>query len=259
MPLWMIPAGIAAAGAIGYALNQDDDISSPTFADINLERDNPAMWEQIQKNRMAIEGAKRALEARRQGMTDMERRRVAESRDQLANQQSHLGLLGSSVGANAQASMVSQLQADIAERAFQEEFQRRQYMDQLQGREADLYNTGLTQAMQGKQGQYQHRMAEQDAKNQFWGGIMGAGIGVGGSMIGGAMAKPAANSISTGVAGGGTYGMYNSGGPSLGVDSSIYSPPPQFSSNMVQGGGYSVAQPNFMRSPQGLVGGRSPY
>lgn len=258
--LAIIGGSIAGGGALGYMMNQDD-ISSPTYADINLERDNPAMWSQIIKNREAIEGARRALETRRQGMTDMERRRVAESRDQLANQQSQLGLLGSSVGANAQAAMTSRLHADIAERAYQEEMQRRQYMNQLQSHEADLYGTGLNQAMQGKMGQYNNAMAEQQAKNQFWSSIMGGGIGVLGSGIKGSMsAAPTTTPITTTP----TNTIYSGTPDNYGYGPGNYSfsmpqNPPQLSANMIPASGPSYASnygaPSYFNSPQARAGG----
>lgn len=180
------PYGAIAGGAIGGLLGlfngNDSSPSSPLFSDINLARDNPQLWAEIQKNNALISEAQRMYNNRRQGMTYGEKMGLEDALANQRSQQAYQGTLGSSVGVGQQAMLEARLRDSIANRALQEQQALYNQYAQAQGRGYEMTRQGIMDVMGQNQGAYNQARADEQASNQFYGSLLGGGL----QMLGGA-------------------------------------------------------------------------
>lgn len=179
-----IPAAIGAAGQIAGMLEDSPEYKAQSFRDINLQNENPDLYAETLKMRMAADEAERMYTARRSGATQAEQRELgqglARSQEILANQ----GLLGSSVGTSQMADTESRLRGAIAERALREQ---QALYQQAQAARGNVFN-----AMRGMQGDvmnernraaqinYGDQQGESQAQNQFFSGLFNSGANLAG-------------------------------------------------------------------------------
>lgn len=169
-----IMAGAGLGGALGGALEPNDH--PPTYADINLKKENPELWKELQRLR-AINKEYESLYARRaQGPNSAE---LIAKEDALArgrDVQNSKGTLGSSAGVQMQADLENRVMASIQERAAAE--QERLLNGQRQS-EAQ-YMEALSGAQQGALGvrnaRYMADQAESEAQNQFYSSLANSGM-----------------------------------------------------------------------------------
>jgi len=169
-------AGYGAGGAISGAFKRDPKM--PSLADVNLARDNPELWKQLQELKAMNFELDRQYAQRREGATAGEISQMGEARSQAYERQGNQGLIGSSTGAGLMGKQEAEMQNALQERIFRERqamlqasMQGRQnYLGQLQGAQQN--------ALAGMQGQVQNQIANDAARNQFYSGIFNAGAGM---------------------------------------------------------------------------------
>lgn len=167
-------AGAGAGGALAGLFSGSSDV--PNYSDIDLKKDNPELWKQLQELKALTSEYERLYSQRRQGQTAAEKIQVEDSRSQLKDQLSNRGLVGSSAGAGMMGDYEARLQAAIAERAFQEE---QQLLAALQNSRASYMNMltgGQQMAMQPMMAEYGAQMGEDQARNQFFSGLFNSGL-----------------------------------------------------------------------------------
>jgi hypothetical protein len=194
----MLPlaVGLMAVGAAGTAygmMKPRQKYTSPNYNDIDLSRDNPALYAELQKYEEMGKQLEALYNQRKTGPNASEMR----MRDQaMADQRASLaarGSLGGSTELLAGQDLNQRFQDEVMQRAFQEQqalMAQRLAQGQAQaGMFANAQQNIYGNMANANMLDYQSRMAQDQARNQMFSGLMGAGIGAyGANQQAGAMA-----------------------------------------------------------------------
>lgn len=176
-PLTMMALGTMGAGALGslYGMLKPDP-KTPSLADVDLARDNPDLWKQLQQLQSMNRELDTMYRTRRAGATASELAQLGAGRSQLSDQLATRGLVGSSAGSQQQAAAEAQMQAAIQQRAYQEMMQLMQARQQAEQQYTQNFSNAQQQALASKFPGYQAQMQNNAERNQFYGGLFGAGM-----------------------------------------------------------------------------------
>lgn len=175
-PLTIGTLGIGALGSLGGLFSSAPAV--PTYRDVNLARQNPDLWKQLQELQTMSAELDKQYKNRQQGATAGEMANIAQARGQAYERQGNQGLIGSSAGSSMMGRQEAEMQNALQQRIRQE--QQALLAQAMQGRQA--YASALQSAQQQQlaalQAQQQQAMGEQQSRNQFFGGIMNSGLGM---------------------------------------------------------------------------------
>lgn len=173
-------AGYGAGSGLGGLADGSDPYKAPSFSDVDLKTANPELWAQLQKELALADESERLYNQRQQGMNYQERTGLNEALSGAAHRQANMGQLGSAVGNAQMADAEARLRSNIAQRAFGEQQQLLAASQQARAGYAEHLLSGqqasLNPMTQQAQMNYQNQLAEEQAKNQFSSGLMGAGL-----------------------------------------------------------------------------------
>jgi len=161
-----IGAGIGALGGLLGFMHH-----TPQYSDIDLAKDNPELYKQIQANQALLAQANAAYQARRSGVTASEQMARSQAMAQTQNGLASQGLLGTSYGLSSATDQNNKLNASLQDRIYQEQLG---LMQNAQNQGQTVYNQtkgALDDVMAAKQGQ----SAQQTG---LYSGLMGAGAGL---------------------------------------------------------------------------------
>lgn len=203
---WGVAAGLGGGALLGLtgksrpSLPQmsfsPDSLKSYSFSDINLSRDNPQMYAELQKNAALIQQAQDILNSRSAGMTALEQRNMQQTMGDYSSRLASQGLIGDPVAEQARADQENKIHQQAAENAYN---QRAQMMGQLSS-----MNQGQLSATQGALGQvmnaneanrqaslnrdalingrqmqgYQAGMDQYNTQQGMYGGLLSGGLGM---------------------------------------------------------------------------------
>lgn len=167
---------LMGAGGLGMLKGLFSSNQTPSLSDVNLQRDNPELYQQLQQMQSVVGEYQNAYNQRRQGATAGELAGMAQSRAADSSRMGNLGLIGSSAGQSMMGGFEAQQQNALQQRIFQE---RQQALQGLQGAQQN-YTSALgnaqSQDLQALMGQHQGNLAGQTAQNQFFSGMLGSGL-----------------------------------------------------------------------------------
>lgn len=169
-----VPIAIGVAGALKNMFSKGPHV--PTLADINLQRDNPELWKELENLRAMTGEMERMYGERRQGATSGEMAGQAKARSSMNEQLGNLGLVGSSAGASAMGAFEAQQQDALQQRIFQEQMALMQAQQQAQQNYIQSFDNAQRTALGVGQSQVQDHRQEQQGQNQFFGGLVNAGM-----------------------------------------------------------------------------------
>lgn len=182
------PIGAAIGGGLGFlgglfsGSDKEPEYVSPSFADINLQNENPELYAELMRMQAMSDQAEQMYNQRRAGMTYGERQGLNEAMSNQAQQQANQGLLGSSAGAAMQADAEARLRDQIQQRAFQEQQALFNNLAQQRAAKANALMAAQNQIMglktHGADVNYNQAMAEDQAANQFYSGLFNGGLGM---------------------------------------------------------------------------------
>lgn len=192
LPLAIGLMAVGGAGAAYGLMKKPQQYNSPNYDDIDLARDNPALYAELQKYEKLGNVLEAQYNQRKTGPNNAElRMRDQALNDQRNNLQSR-GALGGSTSLLAERDLNARFQEEVMARAFQE--QQAMMAQRLAQRQAQAQMFGNAQQgimanmNQAAMMDYQGRQAQDQARNQFFTGLMGAGAGMyGASQQAGAM------------------------------------------------------------------------
>lgn len=167
--------GAGLGGGISNALFGGPG-DAPTYGDINLQKENPELWKELEELKAATSEYQSALTRRRSGPTPNEMIQKREAEDQIQAGLANRGLVGSSAGTGLMADAEARLSAQIQERAFQEEQQLMAAKTQAQAQYLNSLQGGLHMAMEPRMASYQNDQQEDMAKNQLYSGLFNSGL-----------------------------------------------------------------------------------
>lgn len=213
----MIGAGIG--GSLGGMLKPREKYKSPSFADIDLARDNPALFAELQKYEQLGSRLEALYNQRRTGPSAAEQRmKEGALQDQRQNMASR-GLLGGSTSMLAEQDLNRRFQEDVMARSAAEQ---QALMGQLLAQRQNQIGlmSGAQNAIMGNLGQeamtdYNSRVANDQARNQFFMGLAQGGMGLYG-------ANQQANAMNANTAALAAQRQAYAGVPQAGA----YAPPP---------------------------------
>jgi hypothetical protein len=222
----VIGGGLGALA--GLFAGNDKEVTSPLFSDINLQTENPELYNQLQQYKASLDQYQKLYNARAGGILPSEKRAMDQQASSVAEQQAGLGILGSSQGNRQQAEANAILRDQIAQRAFQEQQGMAGQLASMQGNQYNMTNQALQQAMNARMGQFNNQQADLQSSNQFYGGMLTGGLqglasGINANRLGGLYDRlyPSGTNI-----GGGYMGNFT--GPSSSYSSSSYLNPLQY-------------------------------
>jgi hypothetical protein len=175
-----IMAGIGAAGMLKGMLEDSPEYNAPSFADIDLQKENPELWKELQRELALADQAEALYNNRRKGATFSEKQEMQDSINSLLQRQGSMGQLGSAVGASQAVSAENLLRSRIAERAFREEQAllgqsmnaRRSYLGDVSSAQQAV----MAPLQQKAQAEYQNAQQEQMGMNQMFSGLFNGGL-----------------------------------------------------------------------------------
>lgn len=183
----MLPlaVGLMAVGAAGTAYGMSkgrQKYTSPNYADIDLSKDNPALYAELQKYEQLGNRLEALYNQRKTGPNAQEMR----MRDQAMNDQraslAARGGLGGSTELLANRDLNMNFQQQVQQQAFQEQQAMMQQMLAQRAQQAQMFGNaqqGIYQNQaQANMMDYQSRMAQDQARNQMFSGLLGAGAGM---------------------------------------------------------------------------------
>jgi hypothetical protein len=183
--------GLMAVGGAGMAygmMKGRQKYNSPNYNDIDLAKDNPALYAELMKYQQMVQAQEALYNQRGTGPTMSEERARSQ---QLADMRSSLaarGSLGGSTEFLAQQDLNARFQDEVAQRTFQQQQAMMQQLAAMKGNQYNMYaqaqgdimNKLTNEAMMD----YQSRQAQDQARNQFFSGLMSGGMGLYGAKIG---------------------------------------------------------------------------
>lgn len=187
----MIPLVIAGIGAAGMAYGMMKDrqkYNSPNYSDIDLAKDNPELYAQLMKYEQLGKELEAQYAQRMTGPSASEQRAKQAMLDNMRGSLAARGSLGGSTELLAARDVEQQFMDQVAQNMRAEQaalMQQRlaqgaqQYNMFAQG-QGDIMNKLSQEAMID----YQSRVAEDEARNKFFAGLMSGGMGMYGAQIG---------------------------------------------------------------------------
>lgn len=181
-PITLGSLAVGGIGALKGLFKHDPVYNSPHFADVNLERENPELWQELQNLNAVVAQMQSAYDARKSGLNSMERGQLNEGRSNLDARLSNQGLLGTSAG--------MALESDLNNRAFtaandRSDSQANALLAQLLsarhgylGAFGSAQNALLNNKQDEAKTRYGAGQAEDQAQNQFFSGLFNAGLGL---------------------------------------------------------------------------------
>lgn len=173
-----------------------DSLRSYSFADINLARENPDLYAELQRNAMLIKQAEQILAARSMGPTSQESRDMRDTIGGYTNRMAAQGLVGDPIAEAARADMEAKMRERLAAQAYEQRLQGLGQLATMQNQHADNMRMSLSDVMQNKNlgvqqslnrdqlmndrylGQYQADMGGYQSKNKFYGDMFSGGLGM---------------------------------------------------------------------------------
>lgn len=193
LPLAIGLMGVGAAGTAYGLMQPRQKYNSPNYDDIDLSRDNPSLYAELQKYEQLGNQLEAQYNQRKTGPNNAElRMRDQALNDQRNNLQSR-GALGGSTSLLAERDLNSRFQDEVMARAFQEQQALMQQRMAQRAQQAQMFGNAQQNIYQNLSHNadidYQSRVAQDRARNQFFSGLMGAGTGLyGANQQAGAMA-----------------------------------------------------------------------
>lgn len=174
-----IGAGLGLLG--GFLGGSDSDITAPSFADINLAKENPDLFARLQQQESFVNEAKKLYDKRRQGMTPLEDQQMQNQLKDVGRQTALGGIAGGSEAYAISANAQRDAQNNIANRIYNEQNGLFQQYGQAQN---GLYNNTRS-ALGDVMGQRMSQLGIQENNlsnsNQMWGGLVNGGLSALGS------------------------------------------------------------------------------
>ncbi len=168
--------GAGLGGLFGLFSGSDPKIVAPTFADIDLAKENPQLYGRLQQQDALIKQAQGLYDQRRQSITPNEDRMY---RDYLAQNGRNLqgsGLAGTSDGMALANNAARTYQDQLADRIYKEKLG---LFDNLQNASNQGYNMNrqaLGDVMQAKNAQMGVNENYLNNSNQMWSGLFNGGL-----------------------------------------------------------------------------------
>ena len=171
---WGAAIGGIGGGLLGMLSGSDDEMMS--FADVDLQRDNPDLWAELQNLEAMSQQYEKMYNARMQGPTMGERAQVEQGRSRLEEQQKTRGMGGSSAGARMMGEYNNQAMSSIQQRAFEEAMSLLSAQQNVsQARSQGILSGQNAIVNQGNQ-QVQNQIGSDTARNQFMSGLINTGL-----------------------------------------------------------------------------------
>lgn len=193
LPLAIGLMGVGAAGTAYGMMKGPQKYNSPNYADIDLSKENPALYAELQKYEQLGNQLEALYNQRKTGPNAQEMR----MRDQAMNDQraslAARGGLGGSTEMLANRDLNMNFQQQVQRQAYAEQQQMMAQMMAQKAQQAQMFGNAQNQIF-GQQQQvammdYQGRQAQDQARNQMFSGLLGAGAGMyGANQQAGAMA-----------------------------------------------------------------------
>jgi hypothetical protein len=182
MAWWMaIPAAIGAIGTLKGMMDKPPGV--PSLSDADLKRQNPSLWQELQELKAINLELDRLYNQRSSGANAGEIAQMAEARSKAYERQGNLGLIGSSAGAEMMGAQEAQMQNAVQERIARE---RQNLLGQrMQGRQAyaGMYQNAMAPVMAQANYRHQDQLAEMQARNQFFSGLLNTGANLYGQQM----------------------------------------------------------------------------
>lgn len=172
-------AGAGVGGAIGGQFDKKTKYKSPSFADIDLARDNPQLYAQLMKQEEILAQYEALYNQRSTGPSLSEQRMRDQSLDAMRGQAASRGMLGGSTSFLNEMDFGERYNDQIAQRIFQEQQALLGARAAQQGNLVGLYGNAQNNIMNNMNQQsmtdYNQKMAEDMARNQFYASLMQGG------------------------------------------------------------------------------------
>jgi len=168
-----VAMGVGAAGSLANMFRKSPQYSAPTME--MLRRQNPELYQALMAMRRQSEIFGQMADAR-QGITPLQQQLMGQQQSQIMQQMANRGLVGSSAGTQMQADARARMMNQALAQAMQE---RQALMGaQLGANQAFIGSTSQAMAplQQQQQMQLQQDLANRQAQNQFFSGLMGGGM-----------------------------------------------------------------------------------
>lgn len=170
LTIGLVSGGIGLLGSL-FGGGDDPQYTLPRLEE--LRKTNPDLYDQLMQIKYMSEQARN--QAAREGITAAERFQMDDARSGLRSQQSNRGLAGSSAAVSQQAELANRMAAAQAERALREEMARRSEAANLAGSYLNAYR-GIAAPM--ADARYRQDLSNQQARSNFFGGMLQTGIGM---------------------------------------------------------------------------------
>lgn len=181
------PYGAAIGGALGFLggslFGGSSTPTAPLFSDINLAKDNPTLYAQLQSQQNVVNQLQQLYNQRSTGMTPNEQAELQQSQGQLAGSLASRGMAGTSAGQAAAYGNAIQNQNNVASRIQQQQQQLAQELSGAQSGLTSATQSGLNQTMEGMYAPYNQQLQQGSNQNQMYNGLFQGGL----SLLGGAL------------------------------------------------------------------------
>ncbi len=168
--------GGIGGGILGLFSGSDPKIVAPTFADIDLAKENPELYGRLQQQDALIKQAQSLYDQRRQSITPNEDRMY---RDYLAQNGRNLqgsGLAGTSDGMALANNAARTYQDQLADRIYKEKLGLFDNLQNTSVRGYDMNRQALGDVMQTKNAQMGVNENYLNNSNQMWSGLFNGGL-----------------------------------------------------------------------------------
>jgi hypothetical protein len=167
-------------GLFGLFSGSDSTPQAPLFSDINLQQDNPELYQQLQAQQAVVNQAQAAYTARTRGETAQEQAQYQQMMGQQNQAAGARGMLGTAQGQQAQEAASLNFNNQLNANRMQ---QQNQLMGNWQQGQQNLTNAtqaGLQQTYNAEMVPYQQAIGQAGNQNQLYSGLVGGGL----SMLG---------------------------------------------------------------------------
>lgn len=175
----LLGAGIGGliGGIAGGSQHGDPEITSKEFSDINLEKDYPELYQEILKNQQVLQQLQGLYDARKSGLSDAESSDLRRRQSDLMSQLGNAGIAGTPIG---QQMLDAQYNDAFNAMRDHAEAQKLALASAIASGEGNIFNMKRA-AIGDIAGQNQNdvnmQMAQNQASNQLWNGLLTAGLG----------------------------------------------------------------------------------
>jgi hypothetical protein len=177
-PGWGTAIGAGVGAITGGLFGGHKSYQSPHFSDIDLQRENPELWAQLQSLGAMADHAEALYNQKVQNDAIDQARQVGQGVASVNDRLAHSGLLGTSAGLSNASDSESRLRTAIAQKAYMEQQQALQQAQSLRSNYLNQYSAAQQGAMAPLQQQaqinFQNDNANSAARNQFISGGLSA-------------------------------------------------------------------------------------